>query len=384
MAATSQQERNAKAATPELADQASDRESRKPHRKRLVALAVILLVAAVALIAALSGGDDSTTAASASAGTTTARVERRDLITSDEYEGALGFGEAAPVAANRTGVVTALAAVGTEVGAGGTLFTINLQPTIVLSGSVPAFRQLDVDSDAGADIAQLEQGLVDLGFGSGVTVDNVFTSATAAAVETWEESLGRFDPDGTVELGDVVFAAGPVRVAEHVADVGTQVRPDSEVIKASPTAKVVTVSVSRAVADRLEAGTVVQLDLPGEAQSAGKVIDVGPEVAAPAPGMGGGGATVTVTIGVDDAAAASAFDSGAVTVTIERSRVEQVTAVPVTALLALAEGGYAIQAVDDSPAGYRLIGVEVGTYAENFVQITGEGVTGGLEVVVPR
>ena len=59
-----------------------------------------------------------------------------------------------------------------------------------------------------------------------------------------------------------------------------------------------------------------------------------------------------------------------------------VLSVPVSALLALVEGGYAIEVPEGD--GTRLIGVETGMFADGFVEISGAGVTEGLEVVVPR
>lgn len=364
---------------------------RQPTAKSRRRTKVIGTVAAVAVAGAgaltlAKGGDDNTTQTAAT-GTRAVEVERKDLVLSDDYEGELGFGEASSVSANKTGVVTSVPATGTVVANGQALFTIGLQPTVLLKGTVPAFRALDTSSDAGADITQLEQALADLGFGAGVTVDETYTSATATAVKKWETALGRFDPDGTVELGDVVFAPGDVRVTEISATTGTQVRTDTAVVSVSPTAKVVTMTVSADAANRLEAGTAVQLELPGDVETTGKITDIGPETAAANQGGpgGGGGPTVTITITLDDPAKAGDFDSGSVDVTIERSRVKDATTVPVTALLALAEGGYAVQVVDArQPGGYRLAAVEIGTYSGNDVQVTGPGIEPGVQVLVPR
>lgn len=364
---------------------------RQPTAKSRRRTKVIGTVAAVAVAGAgaltlAKGGDDNTTQTAAT-GTRAVEVERKDLVLSDDYEGELGFGEASSVSANKTGVVTSVPATGTVVANGQALFTIGLQPTVLLKGTVPAFRALDTSSDAGADITQLEQALADLGFGAGVTVDETYTSATATAVKKWETALGRFDPDGTVELGDVVFAPGDVRVTEISATTGTQVRTDTAVVSVSPTAKVVTMTVSADAANRLEAGTAVQLELPGDVETTGKITDIGPETAAANQGGpgGGGGPTVTITITLDDPAKAGDFDSGSVDVTIERSRVKDATTVPVTALLALAEGGYAVQVVDArQPGGYRLAAVEIGTYSGNDVQVTGAGIEPGVQVLVPR
>jgi len=181
-----------------------------------------------------------------------------------------------------------------------------------------------------------------------------------------------------------VFRPGAVRISAVSAVVGTQVKSDSGVLEATSTTKVVTADLSADAADGLQVGTAVQLGLPAGAEASGKVTGIGPEVSS-GNGGPGGSSTVSVTITLDDAAAADGFDSGNVDVVVERSRVDNATAVPVTALLALAEGGYAVQVADTGAAGgYRLVGVKVGTYADNWVQVTGTGIEPGVKVVVPR
>jgi hypothetical protein len=76
-------------------------------------------------------------------------------------------------------------------------------------------------------------------------------------------------------------------------------------------------------------------------------------------------------------------DGVPVTVTVAIVAVENATAVPVEALLALAEGGYGLEVPDSSqPGGTRLVGVEVGEFADGWVQVTGD-IAAGDQVVVP-
>ena len=55
--------------------------------------------------------------------------------------------------------------------------------------------------------------------------------------------------------------------------------------------------------------------------------------------------------------------------------------VPVAALLALAEGGYAVEVVDET--GHHLVGVRLGAFADGLVAVTGD-VRAGQHVVVPK
>jgi hypothetical protein len=366
--------------------------ARRRRRRRRQALAGVGVLAGVvtAVIVARGGGGEGGGSASA---TTTVPAEVRDLVVTDEYEGELGFGESEAVTAGRSGVVTGVAPVGTTVDQGDVLFDLDLQPTVLLHGDVPAFRDLSVDADPGADITQLEQALVDLGFGDGVTVDDKFTEATADAVEAWEEALGRSDPDGVVTLGDVVFAPADLRIAEVTADTGTQAQSGADVVQVTATTKVVTLSLTVDQVANVEAGTPVTVTLPDGTEATGKITDVATEPSndsgdgADGGGDGGGEGgdeTYPVTVALDDPAAAGAFESGTVDASVERSRTEDATAVPVIALLALREGGYAVQVVDDSqPEGYRLVPVEVGTVADEWAQVSGDGIEAGVDVVVP-
>jgi len=57
--------------------------------------------------------------------------------------------------------------------------------------------------------------------------------------------------------------------------------------------------------------------------------------------------------------------------------------VPAEALLALAEGGYAVEVPDSSTlSGTRLEKVKIGEFADGWVQVTGD-VKAGDQVVVP-
>jgi hypothetical protein len=59
-----------------------------------------------------------------------------------------------------------------------------------------------------------------------------------------------------------------------------------------------------------------------------------------------------------------------------------VLAVPVTALVALSEGGYAVE-VQGADGTTRLIAVETGLFADGTVEVTGSGLEAGMLVIVP-
>ena len=94
---------------------------------------------------------------------------------------------------------------------------------------------------------------------------------------------------------------------------------------------------------------------------------------------------VEVRIDLADESLAAGIDEAPVDVDVASSTAEAVLAVPVEALLALAEGGYAVEVVasDGGEGSTRLVAVEVGTFADGLVEVTGDVAPGDV-VVVPR
>jgi peptidoglycan hydrolase-like protein with peptidoglycan-binding domain len=101
----------------------------------------------------------------------------------------------------------------------------------------------------------------------------------------------------------------------------------------------------------------------------------------PENGSGNGeNATIAVTLALDRAVAR--LDKAPVSVQLVKSISRDVLAVPATALVATAAGGYAIQALE---GGRRVeLPVTPGMFANGYVQIEGAGVHEGLTVLEPR
>lgn len=345
-------------------------------------VAVLLLTGSTSEVpaAADTPGDSASSAADEDAGPATAVAEVRDLVVLDELEGEIGFGDAYDVTAGREGTVTAAPEEGTTVSSGSVLLEVDTEPTVLLRGDVPAYRALDAGSSDGEDVQQLEQALVDLGHGDDLTVDEEFDDATADAVEAWETDLDRADPDGAVALGDVVFTTADVRVQQVLGGVGTRVQAATTVLEVTGTERVVALAVTTRTAERLSTGTAAEVTLPDGTVTTATVRSVATRAEADAADPDAE-ATVAVELALDDPGTAASWDSGTVDVRVERSRTEQATAVPVEALLALAEGGYALEVVGDGTS--TLVAVEIGTVADGWVQVTGDGVDAGTVVVVP-
>jgi multidrug efflux pump subunit AcrA (membrane-fusion protein) len=90
-----------------------------------------------------------------------------------------------------------------------------------------------------------------------------------------------------------------------------------------------------------------------------------------------------VTIVLDRPNAAGRLDQAPVDVYVTTQTRRGVLAVPVTALLALKEGGYAVETVD--PAGrQQLVAVRLGVFSNGMVEVSGSGLRAGMKVVTSQ
>jgi hypothetical protein len=176
---------------------------------------------AVAAILASSGGAQEE-APTRESEVPTVELERRDLVARESVDGTLGFAGEADVINRLAGTITWLPEQGDVIGRGRRLFEVDGEPVLLMYGDVPAYRELSEGVSDGPDVKQLEANLAALGFsGDGaMTVDDEFTAATAEAVADWQDSLG-LEETGSVELGRVVFMAGPRRVTSLTVPLGS-------------------------------------------------------------------------------------------------------------------------------------------------------------------
>jgi hypothetical protein len=90
---------------------------------------------------------------------------------------------------------------------------------------------------------------------------------------------------------------------------------------------------------------------------------------------------VQVTVRLTHPGAAGNLDQAPVAVNIVTAQAHDVLAVPISALVALAGGGYAVEVVRGS-ARY-LVAVQTGLFSDTLVQVSGAGLVAGLNVEVP-
>jgi multidrug efflux pump subunit AcrA (membrane-fusion protein) len=188
-------------------------------------------------------------------------------------------------------------------------------------------------------------------------------------------------------LGSVVFESGPVRVTSVTPTVGQTVMP-GPVLAITSTARQVKVALDASQQGSVKVGDQVTITLPDNQSTPGKITYVSSVATTPSSGGKGGeeesAPTVEVQATPTDPAATGHLDQAPVNVEITTEHVENVLAVPVDALLALAGGGYAVEVAEGRV--HRLEAVTVGLFddAEGVVQVSGQGLSAGQRVVVPQ
>lgn len=250
--------------------------------------------------------------------------------------------------------LTALAATGTAVVDGTVLYAVDGEPVMAVVGSFAPWRALSRGVDDGQDVRDLEEALVAAGHGADLAVDEQFTATTAARVEDWERALGRSDPDGRVEVGDLVAVPADHTVLEHDAVAGAGVVPGSRLLRLGGSAQSVALEVGADRAAAWPQGATVTLRWSDGTTSAATVSGRGRDVVDDA-------VEVTVEVGV------SGRDTGApVTAVLAVDGAPTVLSVPVAAVVATLSGAPAVQLEDG-----ELVVVELGTVAGGWVEVRG-------------
>ncbi|HSR83181.1 MAG TPA: peptidoglycan-binding domain-containing protein [Streptosporangiaceae bacterium] len=348
---------------------------------------------------------------------TTATVTRATLSESALAEGTLGYGASAPVVNALAGTYTWLPAPARTVRPGQVLYRIDNAPVVLLRGSVPAWRPFQLGMTSGPDVRQLSAALIAEHFATGLLTapGDAYTWATAAAVERWQAAHG-LTQTGQIPLGQVVFLPGAVRVGAWQVAVGGAAQPGQEPYLVTTDRRIVTVPLNSDL-PVIRVGQSVGIVLPSQASTAGVVSSIGPlppTASASAAGSGstgsgsaGGGSAGSGSAGSGSAGSGSAGttvaqsatsflfitpvspaatgtgDGVAVQVSLTIQVARNVLSAPVSALLALAGGGYGVEVVLPSGA-HRLIGVHTGIFASGLVQVSGADLTAGTKVVVSQ
>lgn len=344
----------------------------------------------------------------------TTTVARGDLALTQEVEGQVGFGETHEITSHRVGTLTWLPEVGTIIRRGEPLMRVDERSVPLFLGETPVYRALDGSGLTGRDVQTAADNLIALGFLARFPEGDKTGPLFAGAAKDWRASVGlpavslpetseapgasetpEASGDGrdgagsppperptrtprttmaVIEPGDVIVHPTELRVAAVLAQRGNAAG-DTAVLRVTGTAKSVSLSAESLARASLAAGAAATIVLPDGRETPGTVRRVG------APTGGGTsetaeGETPTVVIDVDEPTALDGIDSGPVRVRFTADKREGVLVVAASALLALREGGYALEREDGT-----LIPVTTGLFAGDRVEVSGEGLVDGMTVL---
>ena len=384
------------------------RRAGRARRVGLAAAAAVVAVGGAAVIAAAVLSAARTPAAATGTRMATAAVVRTDLTNAVQEAGSLTYAGSFTVVNQTQGTAyTILPRPGQVIRRGQRLYEVDGGPVVLFYGRRPEWRALSLGVADGPDVAQLDANLIALGYATsaGLPVGNAFTDATAAAVEQWQAATGQA-VTGVVAAGQVAYAPGPLRVTSVSAGLGTPVQPGVAVLTATSPRPVVDVPLPVSQEYLVHRGEAVTVTMPDGTAAGGRVRAIsavatdaaggaspGPPGASPgpgspgsapgggAPGGGAASATVNVVVRLSHPAVAGHLDQAPVTVSIVSASVHGVLAVPVSALVALAGGGYAVEV--DQGRSLHLVAVHTGLFGQTLVQVSGSGLRPGMRVEVP-
>jgi peptidoglycan hydrolase-like protein with peptidoglycan-binding domain len=367
------------------------RSSRRPILRVLTVAAGLGILALLATVGVeLSSRSRSSNAAATAPSTASATVERENLVEAVTVDGEVGYGAAIPLAVKLPGTFTWLPSPETVIRRGHSVVRVDDAPVVLLYGSLPMYRPLAAGLE-GRDVRQFEENLEALGYG-GYTVDDRYTAATVTAVKRWQHDLGLVET-GTVEVGRVVYAIGPVRVASDSVRLGDAA--PAEALSVTGTRRFVMATVPAGSASWAVPGTRVRVHYRDGTDTRGTVADTGPTAfptgtndASPESSSSGADSaaaasatTTVVTVVLANPAVGDRSDHASVRLTHVVREHRGVLTVPVVALLALAEGGYGLEVLDVQ--GNRIIPVETGMFAGGRVEVRSPLLRAGQRVGMP-
>jgi hypothetical protein len=258
----------------------------------------------------------------------------------------------------------------------------------------------------GWDVKELNRNLVSLGYADGAGLDPAghFGSATRFALKDLKGDLG-LSRTGSLAPEQAVALPGPLRISSVSVPLGSPVQPGAAIAAATSTARRVEVDLDPSQAEGLKVGERASITLPNNRTTPGVVRSIG--AAAVESGSASGTGSASASSSGSSPSSGSSGDSGSTTamvavfITLKRlgavggigeapvqvsiitGRVKNALSVPVTALLARAGGGYAVETVD--AGGQQLVRVDLGAFdhANGLVQVSGPGLRAGQRVVVP-
>lgn len=368
------------------------REHRMPRRRRIIVTAIVSVVVIAALAATcvitrpwtLIGRLRATAASQPSpqVDVTTLRTQpvTKGVLNAETRLGAsLQYDDASDFAA-ASGTITQLPVAGKQIATGEQVYEMDGIPVPLFHGARPFWRTLNTDASDGPDVTQLETNLAELGFFTS-TPDEHFDWLTREAVRQWQRSLGlKGDAvDGVFQPSSVALApTAPIRITAVNAKLG-----NSGVSPASFTGVALhaQATLTATQAATFKAGDKARIVLPDNTtiDTTLSAVSQGGQAA----GENGKVTSPSARVDFPDQSKVAKFGTTSVSLIIANTAAKstaETLIVPVTALVASAGNGYAVDVV----RGERLerVPVTIGAVANAQVQLTkADGLAVGDKVV---
>ncbi|NNF70366.1 MAG: peptidoglycan-binding protein [Acidimicrobiia bacterium] len=285
-----------------------------------------------------------------------------------------------------TGAIN-LEATSGDVVSGQVLYTVDDLPVTAVVTDVEFVRDLSIGVEDGDDVEVLEQMLADLGYDADgdLDVDEEFDDDTTRAIEDWEEDLqDNWDDqvvDGIVSLDQIVTVDNGTTIGAVTSHDGDTLATGTELFTFGSDTGSRIVSTAVDVADQalLAEGTEIDVEFPGGEIVTGTVTDLASSSTTdPLDPSADPKLAVEITLdSVPDSA--EALNELDVEVRLVDNLAAGVTVVPASALVATADGGFAVEVASGNSTSY--VAVDPGMFADGFVEV--DGIEPGTAVVVP-
>jgi peptidoglycan hydrolase-like protein with peptidoglycan-binding domain len=289
---------------------------------------------------------------------------------------------------NRGGEVEVLVAAGDELVSGDVVYSVDDAPVTAIVTDVEFDRDLSEGVDDGADVRVIEEMLVALGYDADgeLVVDETYDEFTTSAVEDWQEDLQNTfesaEVTGEVSLDDVVVVEPGTVVGTSTPPATTTLASGTELwsTETASATRIVSTSIPVADQDQLALGAEVDVEFPDGEIVTGTVTEVASSSTSDASDPEAE-AELAVEISLPTVPeSVASLDEVDVVVKLVDEVALQVTAVPVSALVATGDGGFAVQTVDGSGVT-QFVAVDPGMFIDGFVEVS--GISAGTQVVVP-
>ncbi len=327
-----------------------------------------------------SSGDNPASAApeaETSVDTELAPVVRQDVVETQKAQAAVGYGTSITLPVELVGLVTWAPPPLTTLKSGDVLVEVGGRPVFFVLGESPLYRPLrlvgrwEVDEagtrlgqQKGADVAQFQQYLLDLGFDDKgrMTLDEVFGLSTQRAVKDWQKSVGH-PATGIVDSAQIVFMTSEVLLQTEYR-VGQSFTP----IEVTGTGTVLTVSGSTTLREFFPEGATIDVSaeppVTGVVTRSSRVSD-------------DDGVRQLIEISVDGVNPDELGQS--VEVVGSLTQATDALTVPVRALLAMSDGRWQVEV--DNGGGVQRVEVELVSVIGTTAII--DGLDEGDNVVIP-